>query len=1528
MALWDRADRKSVELSECATIFRRENVPRTSVSQLALTTAIGLLGLPALSTTTWAQCVLAGGSNFVCAGANTATQTVNAPNAAVTTTPGFSVDTTTGGGGRALDIENNGAISYVDTAGSSLTGSSGLAVKSMDDAGGVPGSVTIVTNGNVTATTGNGIYTENHGTGATHVTVTGQVRSSGNSGIFADNSSTATDLTIMAASVTGGNGITGSNFGTGATFVKATGHVEGNGFGGEGIAGINQTTATDLTVEATSATGQWNGIRALNRGTGATRVTATGHAEAIQYDGIFAENAASATGLTVEAASASGGKNGIVALNGGGGATRVTATGAATGGQAYGILATNGDPTFHPDGSVNTVGPSTATDLIVNATSVTGGIGGIYAHNNGTGATNVIATGHVSGADDDGIAVFSSGAGTTVNAASVSGDRYGILVTSSGTGVTQVTASGLVTGGTLSGIEASAIANAATDLSVDAVAVSGGFSGIAAANSGSGNTRVTATGTVTGGTGFGISAAGQGADVLVEAKDVVGGTRGGISAYNSGIGAARVIATGTVTGDNFGIFAGVSLQTGTNVSIDAVDVTGGIGITASNNGTGSTRVTATGAVIGTADDGIRVEAHTLTTGGVEINAARVTGDRNGISAINRGGGATKVAATGPVSGGESYGILAVNGAAFINPDGSISPVGVSTATSLTVEAARVTGVNAGIYAQNNGTGATRVIATGAVAAGPSGTGIFAANGTSTTGAGTTLRVEALNGASGFTGISTRNYGSGATDIVATGLVEGIGGHGIVAVNGATAKSLFVNVENVSGSVAGILASNDGTGATDVIADDVQSSAGTAVMAGGRGSRVNVDVASAVGEVSGIVVVNNGSGATRVISGRSVGQNGHGINATNAASATDVTIISAGIATGDVGGNGIRVRNNGTGTTLISTGALVEGGAAAISAFSAGQAITIEAGGLVRNLSRLSTSVAIEGGGGPIDFTNAGGMVGTVQFGAGAHIMTNKAAWNTAGGTNEFGGGELSNVAGVAIFAAADGGVAETTAFNGLANFNNHGMFIMADGGAGDRAATGGNVRFEADSVYAIDINGTGQSDRITANGAATLVAGSTLAVSMQGSLLYGNRYTVLTADGGVNGQFGSVTGLPANTAFLAMLDTYDANNAYLDVVKYRNFADAGLTRNQISTGRGLDSIPTVGPLFNAVAGLMTDTQARSAFDQLSGEQHASMSSVLVDDNRFVRSSAIDRLRSAFGSVGVTSVPVMSYAPGGPTMVPATTERFALWGQAFGSWGRLNGDGNAAAVRRSTGGFTIGGDTLIFDSWRVGLLGGYSNTSFSISGRSSSGSSDNYHVSVYGGRQFGNLSLRTGAAYTWHDIKTNRSVAFPGFNDALSASYGARTAQVFGDLGYRIDMNSVSLEPFGSLAYVNLRTEGFRETGGPAALTSKGTTTGVTFTTLGLRASTDFAFGGMIATARGTLGWRHAFGNTAPVSTFAFAGGNAFNIAGVPIAQNAAVVEAGLDLRLFQDATFGVSYNGQFASSARDQSVKANLAVKF
>ncbi|MBN9245618.1 MAG: autotransporter domain-containing protein, partial [Mesorhizobium sp.] len=77
-------------------------------------------------------------------------------------------------------------------------------------------------------------------------------------------------------------------------------------------------------------------------------------------------------------------------------------------------------------------------------------------------------------------------------------------------------------------------------------------------------------------------------------------------------------------------------------------------------------------------------------------------------------------------------------------------------------------------------------------------------------------------------------------------------------------------------------------------------------------------------------------------------------------------------------------------------------------------------------------------------------------------------------------------------------------------------------------------------------------------------------------------------------------------------------------------------------------------------------------------------------------------------------------------------------------------------------------------------------------------------------------------------------------------------------------------------------------------------------------------------------WRHAFGDTTPLATqaFAFAAGSPFTIAGTPIARDAAVFEAGLDFAVGANATLGLSYTGQFGAHSRDNGAKLDLSVKF
>lgn len=330
---------------------------------------------------------------------------------------------------------------------------------------------------------------------------------------------------------------------------------------------------------------------------------------------------------------------------------------------------------------------------------------------------------------------------------------------------------------------------------------------------------------------------------------------------------------------------------------------------------------------------------------------------------------------------------------------------------------------------------------------------------------------------------------------------------------------------------------------------------------------------------------------------------------------------------------------------------------------------------------------------------------------------------------------------------------------------------------------------------------------------------------------------------------------------------------------------------------------------------------------LSGEIHADINGALVEDSRFARDAANRRLQSAFDAVSAPALTTASIDAGGVHAAPANTDGIVIWSEALAMTGDANGSGDAADFDRTTAGFVGGADIPVGD-WRLGVLGGYSRSNFHVDDRASSGSSDNYDLGIYAGTQWGALGFRTGAIYGWHDIETSRDVVFPAFSESLSANYKAETAQAFGELAYRFDMGRNAFEPFANLAYVHLNTDGFAETGGTtSALTSQETTTENTFSTFGVRASSQLEMGMTRTALHGTLGWQHAYDDVSPISNFAFNSGSSFAISGVPIARDALAIEAGFDVSLSSNATLGASYSGQIAKDAQGHAFKINFDLK-
>ncbi|WP_195904189.1 autotransporter domain-containing protein [Microvirga lotononidis] len=517
--------------------------------------------------------------------------------------------------------------------------------------------------------------------------------------------------------------------------------------------------------------------------------------------------------------------------------------------------------------------------------------------------------------------------------------------------------------------------------------------------------------------------------------------------------------------------------------------------------------------------------------------------------------------------------------------------------------------------------------------------------------------------------------------------------------------------------------------------------------------------------------------------------------------------------------------------------------------------------------------------------------------------------------------------------------------------------IIAPGNSIGTLSVNGDVGFAAGSTYAVEINAAGLSDRINAQGKAVLSGGTVQVLPDQGTGYVANSpYTILTARGGVNGTFTRTTG--GEFAFVTPTLGYTADAVTLTLVRKTDptdpteppdpnspkppqsvaFHSVAVTENQYRTADGVEALREGNRLFDAVIGASV-AGARQAFDALSGEAHASAAAVAYGDAAQVQNSILTHLRQPLTSRLPTFVQgsyTAAYAADAPgttpqpvAVVPAfDPRRFALWGEGFGSWGKIGGNGNAAGLETSTGGFILGADAQVAEAFRLGLAGGFTRTTFDIDGRLSSGSNESVFAALYGSSSWGALSLRLGAAYAWHDIDVNRTVRFPGFAGAIDTSYDGWTAQAFGEVGYRMGLGPVQLEPFVGASVLRLHTDAFQEEGGPAALTGSARDQDLATTTLGLRAEARLS-DTVPLIVRGLIGWRHAYGDVEPEALLAFSGGaTAFTVAGTPIDRNALVAEAGLDWQASDTISLGIAYSGQVGKRIQEHALKGNFTWRF
>jgi outer membrane autotransporter protein len=570
-----------------------------------------------------------------------------------------------------------------------------------------------------------------------------------------------------------------------------------------------------------------------------------------------------------------------------------------------------------------------------------------------------------------------------------------------------------------------------------------------------------------------------------------------------------------------------------------------------------------------------------------------------------------------------------------------------------------------------------------------------------------------------------------------------------------------------------------------------------------------------------------------------------------------------------------------------------------------------------------------------DGTYSGILVGTGTFiksGDGELILASQST--KFRGTTEVAGGLLTINGSIGGDLVVNGGAVGGTGNLGAITVSGGG--ILAPGNS-IGVINVANAEFKAGSVYEVEVNDAGNSpgvnnDTVVASGTATIDSAASVHVSPVNGTDDGSTYvpgivyTILTAAGGVNGEFN-----PEVIDDFLLLDgrlSYDTNAVYLTLSKTMTLDAVGHSANQIATGGALEAAGTGNAAYEAIILLSTEAEVRDGLDALSGEIHASLRTALADNAAHLQASIDQRMNQPFDTPGTNTVSALAL-PSGSSSGRSIAGGPTYWIQGFGASGRWDGNSNAAAMDRNLSGILAGVESTTGADGVAGLTAGYSNASLNVDGRSSSAGIESYHLGGYAAGSFDDWVLRIGGTFSWHEVETLRSVAFTGFSNKLKSDYSAYTGQVFAEAGYRFETLAGRIEPFAGITLVHSGGDGFVEKGGAAALSGSDWENSRSYVTFGMRAaSAPVLSGGMTMRLTGSVAWKHALGDTGTNAALSFATGPGFKVTGTRAARDQLTVDAGAQVMLDGTSRLDIGYHGAFSRSSRDHAVSATLSVAF
>ncbi|WP_339491675.1 MULTISPECIES: autotransporter outer membrane beta-barrel domain-containing protein [unclassified Pseudomonas] len=489
-----------------------------------------------------------------------------------------------------------------------------------------------------------------------------------------------------------------------------------------------------------------------------------------------------------------------------------------------------------------------------------------------------------------------------------------------------------------------------------------------------------------------------------------------------------------------------------------------------------------------------------------------------------------------------------------------------------------------------------------------------------------------------------------------------------------------------------------------------------------------------------------------------------------------------------------------------------------------------------------------------------------------------------------------------------------------------------------------DLKFSKTATLVYGIDAEKGSATIKVGGTATLGNAMLKITSVPGESIGAGKHVVIKA-GKVDGKFGPVIN---ELAFMAATPDYTTEAQVELTLTLKEVARPGITPTQNSQ-QVLDSIlkpqhdeptlpdpalalpttqisvtesPTSPPPSNSTEPLKVAASAKpksvvQAQAVKPAQKPNAAINALLGTNLTTAADAIDQL-GGYDTADLGNATLSSVTPISTGMLSAMSRRNPadgydngqVWVQAIGNSGSLTKQLGSFALKHSTKGLMLGTDWAVSPVWRLGIIG--SKTQTRLDSYQFDGALDSWLVGAYALRQDGPLALRLGAVYGSHDGSTKRHVAFNGFRDRLKGRYDATTQQVFGQIGYNLDVGHFDIEPYVQVGYQRYRRDAYTEKGGDAALQYNGQAQEHYSSDLGLRLARPLIFDrGMRLTPRLDVGWKHLYGDVRGTSHQRMASGSGiYTVEGIELDRDSLLLEAGLDLAVSPRHTLGLNYRSE------------------